>query len=202
MDRNWIEREGTFRGEIIETGVKQFDGKQSVAATMLVRILEQWNFDDGEWLDWSQYGEYVAQGDVWVVGKDGKPLESNVGRLKATIGWTGTFATLQANGYVGQRLQFTVEGEEYKDQDWFKIGFVDPWGRTPGGMAGTLDTSAVEGLDARYGGAMRAIGGPPPAGKPAAPPNAPRPTPPVDAPESEAEPVDAGQGPGGGGVPF
>lgn len=191
-----LEQEGDFRGDIIDYGMWEPEGKQSLAVTLKVAIREMWY--DGAWCDYSEHGLEV-EGNVWIIGADGELKEKAVQRLVNNAGWDGVLATIQGKTWEPTPVAVTVQREEYDGTVRYRIAFVNPYGNEPrGGGMKVLDESKVKSLESRFGAKLRAIVGnakrttPPPAGsKPAAPK---KPT---------KEPVAAAaNGDGGDGIPF
>jgi len=183
-----VDREGTFRGEIIEYGSRKVDSG-AIAVTIHARLDEIW--DGEEWEDWRAYG-VEAYGDLYVIKKDGSPNASQVQSLVENAGWDRTFASLSDKTWEPKPCQFVVKQD--KDQagnlkDRWRIAFLNDYDRVPGQLA-SMSPDEARALDGRFSGQFRAIGGnaqrasSKPAGKPPAPqkaaPKQPRPQPPAD----------------------
>lgn len=193
-----VDREGTFKGTIIENGLKAFDSG-AVAFTFAVRLTALWDSAAEKWWPWEQYNQ-GCEGDIWLVNKAQKLLDTNVKALAKAIGWNGDFAVLGTPNAQFPDVQVVIKNDEYKDKQRLRVQFINPLNSTPGGM-GLADDQAIQSLKARFGGQIRAIVSATEATT--APIVGPGPTPPAPpappAPPSGATPP-AGIGPGG--LPF
>lgn len=197
MPANLADREGTFRAEILDYGVKKFES-ESVAIGLHVKLTELYSFENKEWHPWAEYGQ-EAYGDVWVIKKDGTTNDRAAESLMRNAGWDGSLLTIAEGTWRPTPCQVVLKKEEYKGNVSYKVAFVNAFDAVPGsGAMGNVDDDGVKALEARYGSAFRALQGnvarnKPAAGKPSAPPKPPK-----------AEPAMAGAGKGNGdsGIPF
>lgn len=188
-----VDRAGSFKGVIEEYGLKEMESG-SVAVSLKARLTEFW--DGQEWHDWCQY-EQEAEGDVWVIKKDGKPNDKAIESLVKFAGWDGDFLSLIQQSWTPTPCQLTITSETYKNVVRLKIAFVNDLNRTPGGQMSNVDEAKAKDLQARFGASMRAIVGnakragtipaPPPKtnGKPLAIPRA------LDTPDPGIQPLPA-----------
>lgn len=188
------DREGSFRATITAFGLKQMEsGAISVAIKATLTEL----FSDGVWHPWAEY-EMEAEGDQWIVKRDGNLNQGAAEALIRHAGWDGNMESIVGETWQPTPCQVTVKREEYEGKARFKIAFVNAFDRTPGGLS-NIDAAKAKELQARFGGQLRAIGGntkrqgaPVPNGKPAVPaPATPRPAPPAPPgyPQVESEEI-------------
>lgn len=148
------DREGQFRGEITEYGLKEMDSG-AIAVAILVRLTEMWDGD--MWADWKEY-EMECGGDVWIVGKEGKLNEKAAKSLINFAGWDGNIEAIQNEQWRPTPCQVAVKKEEYKGTTYFKVAFVNDYERTPGALSMISADKAKE-LQARFGSQFRAMAG-------------------------------------------
>jgi len=169
-----LDREGTFRGEIIEYSL--YDSKTgAVGINLKARVDEQWNSETEAWDDWRQY-DVVAEGTIYIVSgneKGNKPIPTSVEPLIQYAGWSGSIEDIAGENWAVTPCQFSVKEDSYKDQTRYKINFINEYDRVPGG--GNVTPERAKELQAMYGSQFRALGGnvqrnaAPPAGKLKAP---------------------------------
>ena len=182
------DRTGDFKAEIIEYGLREIEGRQSVCVPIRALLTEMW---DGEkWIDWREY-QMAAEGDLWIGKSDGTANERQIESLIKYAGWDGSLPALVDGSWKPTPCQVQVQLDEYKDQKRYKISWLNPIDRTPGGGAlSNVDDSKVKALEARFGSTLRALSGnvrrnqAPAASKPSAPPK----------PPANAQPVGAANG--------
>lgn len=177
-----VDREGTFRGLIVEYGTKEFTGG-TIAIKFRAELTEL--YDGEQWHPWSDYQQEVY-GDSFVVKKDASINEAAVNSLVNNAGWDGTFASVNDATWRPTPCQFKVVAEEYKGKTYYKVDFINGFDDVPGGGGlPKIDEQKAKGLDARFGSQLRAIAGnkmrnqapvaksgppaPPPVNRPAAP---------------------------------
>lgn len=165
-----IDREGTFRADIIEYGLKEQESG-SVAVAIQVALLEQWNGDG--WDDWKDYG-MEAFGDLWIIKKDGTLNQRQVEALVKHCGWDGSFGSIVDRTWSPSLCQVVIKADTYNDETRYKVSWVNDYEKRPGQL-GTIDPAKAKDLQVRYGADLRAIVGnakvnsSKPFGKPAAP---------------------------------
>jgi hypothetical protein len=123
--------------------------------------------------------------------------EKQIEALVKCAGWDGNLSSLVDGSWTPTPLQVSVEEDTYKEQTRYRIAWLNPVDRTPGGGSlSNIDTSNVKALEARFGSPIRAIVGSakrnaaPTTGKPPAPPK-----------PAARQPVPAGAG-AGDEIPF
>jgi hypothetical protein len=169
-----IDRPGNFRGEIIDYGLMEFDSN-SVAIAVEARIDEAWNDETKQWEDWRPYA-MRATGNIFVIKKDGTINTKQVEALVQHAGWDGSLESIIDNSWHSKPCQFSVNSEVYKDQTRYRISWINDYNRAPGGL-GQIAPNRVKELNAKFGGALRAVASnakpiAKPNGKPSAPPAA------------------------------
>ncbi len=175
-----VDREGQFRGEITEYGLREADSG-AVGVSFNVKLTAMWNREIDEWEDWFAY-EMEAPGCVWIVGKDGKINQRGADSLIKFAGWNGDIESITAQTWAPTPIAVVVKAEEYKGVTTNKVAFVNDWNRTPGAIGNVGQEKARE-LQTRFGSQFRALAGnvqrssPPPASRPAPPPPPARPAP-------------------------
>lgn len=169
-----VDREGNFRAEIIEYGMKEFDSG-SVAVQIKVKLREMYDHENESWIPWEEYDQ-EAYGSVFVVKKDGTINETGMRTLIRNAGWNGDFDDIANRTWVPSLCQVNIKAETYQNQLQHKIAFVNAFDAIPGGMA-MLDADKIKDLKTRFGSQVRAIVGTerqnsvtPAKGKPSAPP--------------------------------
>lgn len=179
---NGIDRIGHFKAEIIEYGLKEAESG-AVAVHLRVKLLDHWEFpekgpglgpaDEQAWIPWEIYDQ-EAEGDVWLVKKDGTMNDSAVQSLIKCAGWDGDWDALSEKRWQPIRCQVRIDAEDYKEVRYYRIKYLNEYDRIPGKFQ-EMEPAKVKGLAARFGSATRAIYGtvransPAPAGKPPAP---------------------------------
>lgn len=171
-----VDREGDFRAEIVEFGLRELDSK-AVCVPIRAKITEFWN---GEaWDDWRQYDMH-AGGDIWIGKKDGSANDKQIEALMRHAGWDGSLAALVDGSWHPTPCQITVKQDSYEGKTTYKIAWLNAFDRTPGGGSmSNVDEAKVKGLEARFGQTLRALSGnvrrnaaAPSGRKPPAPPKA------------------------------
>lgn len=171
-----FDREGTFRGEIIEYGLQDAKESKSVAVVVKCQVHEAYNFETETWEDWRQWN-MEGYGNVWVIKKDGTINEKSAESLMRHAGWSGSLNDIVTGDWKPTPVQFVVKSETYKNQTQYKVAFINGYDSTPGGGIRSVDPDKAKELQLSYGSQFRALAGnvkakEPPKGKPSAPPAA------------------------------
>lgn len=170
------DREGDFRGEIIEYGLTE-SKEGAVGVQIKAQLNEIYDPNIGEWIGWSEY-QQEAWGTLWIVKKDGNPNENAVRSLVCACGWDGTLGSIANQEFRPNPCQFNVKADTYQNQTRFKVSFVNEYDRKPGGL-GTVSPEKLKELTTRFGAPLRALAGSakmqakPTESKPKAPPRQP-----------------------------
>lgn len=171
-----IDRTGTFRGVITQSGIVKSRENNLPMFVCQFRALE-W-YDNSEvgneqWVDWSEFEECEITGRFCLVGKKGKVIGFQAENLMKALGWSGQvmekLATLDCSSI---QVQFRVENDTYDGKPRLNVAHIDHVDAQPGGTLQTLDIKAVRELDAKFAKAFRTFsGGPKPkaVGKPEKP---------------------------------
>lgn len=171
-----VDREGDFRGEVIEYAVRKTDNSKSVGINLLMQIHEMYDRDSEAWVAWD-YGQHVY-GTIWVIKKDGAANENGVKTAVESLDWDGSFTSLSSKSWKPSICSFSVEEKEYNGKKRFEISFFNDYDRTPGGGMKQLDEAEVKSLQQQFGSPLRGLAAqfkrnkttPPTGSKPAAPP--------------------------------
>jgi hypothetical protein len=150
------DRTGNFRAEILDYGLKQMESG-AVAVALHVLLTEMW---DGEnWLQWREY-DMEAFGDVWIVKKDGALNDRQAKALINFAGWDASLASIADETWKPTPCQVEIAHDRYKDQDQYKISWVNDFNRVPGaGALSNVDAGKLKELEARFGSPLRALQG-------------------------------------------
>lgn len=168
-----IDREGAFRCEIIDYGLRK--GKEpskSVGVSIKCRLLEMYDYDSESWIPWDEYDQ-EADGAVWIVKKDGVVSDGAVESLVANAGWDGTIESVIDRTWHPTSCQVAVKENNYDGKITYQASFVNAWDSTPG--AGSVSSEDAKVLALQYGASLRAVAGSvkqnaaKPSGKPSAP---------------------------------
>lgn len=146
--------EGFYRIKITEYGLREADSG-AVAISLKAELLEA--FIDGEWVNWG-HAEEEADGDIWIVKKDGKCNDMAVESLAKFTGWDGDVESILNATWQPLQCQCQIKREEYKGVPRFRISFLNSWQRTPG-MMGNVTTARAKELSEKFGRGLRSIAG-------------------------------------------
>ncbi len=168
-----ITREGTYRGVATDSGVglTTNDFPQFVAQ---ISALEFYDFDEKEWLDWSEQDEEIS-GYFCLFGGNNKPTLS-AKQVQKALGWSGqSFSELNDTDYSEVPFQFRVEEHEYNNETKLQVSWIDAYDATPGRQVQKLNADDAKKLDKLFAAQLKNFGGtkvvsaPATAGKPAVP---------------------------------
>lgn len=171
-----VDRTGWFRCRITDYGLEEAESG-SVAVKFLATLTEMWDRDAQSWEPWEQY-EMEAQGNVWIIKKDGKPNQKAVESLCKCCDWDGTLASIAAKTWEPPAFQGEVKAETYREETRYRIEWLAAFDATPGaGTMSAVDDNKLKALEAKYGSQLRGIAGnfvrnkpKPPGDRPPAPP--------------------------------
>jgi len=149
-----IDRQGMFTGRVLDYGVKT---ASSGAVALSVHVEIDYALIGGEWEDWREF-EFDAFGDLWVVGKQGQPLEWSVRDLAKWAAWDGDLESVAKGSWTPpDSVCFHVQPNEYEGVTRYRLTrFVDPE-KPAGGSVSGLDLDEVKPLAAAFGPALRTI---------------------------------------------
>jgi hypothetical protein len=175
-----VDREGTWRVEITEYGLFEADSG-AVAVSMKCHALEYYDTDTKQWTEWTQYGNYEIEGNIWIFKKKSELNERTAKSLMQNAGWNGDIETIVNGEWQPKQCQVTSELDTYQGNERMRIGFLNHWDHVSGNI-GNIDAAKAKQLQKKHGGALRALAGnvtrneTAPTGTPAQPPE----TTPVD----------------------
>ncbi len=95
---------------------------------------------------------------MYVVKKDKTLNQGTVEALCKHAGWNASLQAIVDQTWKPTPCQCTVEANTYKDVTTWKIGFINQFDRTPGGV-GNMSAEKAKAFDAQYGGQLRAVAG-------------------------------------------
>jgi hypothetical protein len=175
-----LDREGTFRGRIIEYGLQEGKNTSSVGIAIKVAIDEAYNFEAESWEDWREYA-VECYGYVNLVKGDGSANDKSAENLCLCTGWNGSVGDIAMGEWKPEPIQFTTKANEYNGKTSFKVDYINQYDRSPGGGIKSVDADKAKALQAKYGTTFRALAANtkrnnPPADKPKSPPPAKRET--------------------------
>lgn len=150
-------REGTFRAQPLNWGVKQAD---SGAIGFQLTFALLYEYKDGAWQEIATE-QMECDGAFWLIKKnDGGINQTAIEQCMDSLGWDGDFASLQANDWSNSAVNVTVKAEEYNGKTRYKAAFINPPEDTPrGGTLSNADASKLEAFNDRWGAQIRALRG-------------------------------------------
>ncbi len=174
-----LKQAGDFRGRVLEYGLHEKEGSESVSLAIRISADEVWMVPEGGeepmWLDCSGW-DSCSVGFLCLVTKAGKLNPHQVDPLMKYAGWDGDFEALANGTWEPNPIRFSVEYDTFGDKGKFRINWIYPFDSEPGGNLGNVDADRAKQLKNKFGAQIRALGGnaardaaPKPAGKPAAP---------------------------------
>jgi len=146
----WIDRESIFKAVPSEWIVQQAESG-AIGINIKFAIIEY--LENGQWIDWRNFGPYDVSGTYWVVKKDGTINTVTVNQLVESLGWDGSFAHVD-KAAPQVVVQIKVEQSTYEGKAYFKTGWMNPGDYTP--EKKQLDPDIVKNLDSRFGSLLRA----------------------------------------------
>jgi hypothetical protein len=191
------DREGSFRGKIVEYGMKEF-ASGTVAIKFKAELTEIYDFGNKCWEPWGEYQMEVF-GDVFVVKKDGTLNEDAIKSLVDNAGWNGSFHSVEDKTWEPVPCQFSVKRSDHNGKTYFNASFINAFDSVPGGTMPKLDEGKVKSLDTRFSAQLRALVGNKMRNQDSPTANSKPPAPPAAKPEAVAA---AASKPGDDGIPF
>lgn len=175
-----VDREGTFRADIIGYGLKEMESN-AVAVNVHVVLTEAWDDANAAWVDWREYN-VDAYGDIWIVKKDGTVNKKSAQSLVDCTGWDGDTEAIVNQTWKPTPCQVIIKRDEYEGKVRFNVAFLNEFDRTPGANLGNVTPEKAKVLATKFGSQFRALVGnrirntaPPATDKPKAPPPVNRP---------------------------
>lgn len=169
-----VDRAGEGRGRVLDYYVWESTKSKSVSVRMLLSVDEWWDDQAGEWVSWAD-SDVIANCDVWIIGKDGKPKPDAVRCLCDLFGWDTCLSSIASRRLELCPVGYSVNEEtNQKGEIRYKASFLRPYDSPAGARAASPERAKA--LDAEFGAQLRALRGnldraarPAPAGKPATP---------------------------------
>lgn len=152
-----IDREGSFRCQVIEWGVREGD-KGSVMVVLKCQVFAMWDQQIQTWTDWSGFDKYVVWTQVTVVKNDASMHSTGVEQLRDAVGWDGDFLRFQ--GVVpDHHVVVAVREETFKGKAEFKGSWLYGPEHVPGtgGVKNAAGQDRLEALNAMLGSQLRAV---------------------------------------------
>jgi len=150
-----IDREGTFRGDVLECGVTTTkNGFPQFVARL--RAEQYYDEDEGEWIDWGEYEQEIM---VYMVlfGSNGQPT-LNAERLQKVYGWDGrSLRALNDADYSGVKHQWRVQEKEYNGNTSLQVVWIDVYDAEPGRRVRKLEAKELAELDKKYAAGLSSI---------------------------------------------
>jgi hypothetical protein len=154
---NKIDRAGTFRGVIKESGVDSTKNgfprwQIKVAAThyWVEDNFEAYGLTEPDWVDWSAY-EQEAYGGL-VLFNDKGPI-FNFENIQKAVGWDGaSFSTLANGQYNGTEVLFRMQDNDpaYADKNPFQLSTIEHKDSSPTRELTSLDPAKLKALEQRF----------------------------------------------------
>lgn len=197
-----IDREGTFRFQVMDHAVNVTKTNNFPQLVMRLRATEYWDAENSEWVPWAEYEMETTAFLILFFKDDTEELVAarNVEQCQLALGWDGqSLSGLNDLDLTGKVVQGRVATNEYKGKVSLRVEWIDVFDAEPGmGSCRRLDAKTLSDLDKQFKGLLG--GGKAPAKAPAkakakkvkAPPKA-TPVPPTSATDDDAgepEPVD------------
>lgn len=152
-----FDREGEFRGEIIDYGLQKARESESLSVALKVRILEAYNFETEQWDDWRAYEPYEGFGNVWIIKKDGSPNQNAIESLVKFAGWSGDIAEIVHKQWKPTPIRFSVAADTYKNETRYKVGFLGDYNSVPVFGIKSIAPDEAKSFQAKYQSQLRAI---------------------------------------------
>jgi len=163
-----IDREGIFRGYIVESGVGRAKSSKAHQFMARLRATEMYNEDTQEWMEWD-FDENEITGYFFFCNKDKKLIDFQVENLARALGWSGDIVELGTTDYSDTLVQFHVKEDTYDGKTNLKVMRIDHADANPARTLQKLDSKELKALSAELSRkAVTLLGGPKPkpVGKP------------------------------------
>ncbi|WP_413936937.1 hypothetical protein [Nitrospira sp. BLG_1] len=129
-----VAKEGRFRAKIYQYRPDLSGSSEATGLWMSCLLLKE----QGP-LGWTDIkdGVYCAEGTVWFIKANGDKREDVIENLRLATGWDGTMEQLLGETetpWVPLDVEITVKKEVYKEQERYKIAFVNAITEGPGAV--------------------------------------------------------------------
>lgn len=142
-----IDRVGTFLGYAPIHGVDESSG----GYPQLVLQCEASHYYDADVGDYVEVADQELRAFLVLYGKEKKPLR-NCEQVKKVFGWDGSsFQALAEMDLSQTRFLFRVEENTYEGNTTLQISWIDVDTASPTRQISSLDTKALQNLDAKFG---------------------------------------------------
>jgi len=148
-----VDREGTFRGKVIDHGVSLTkNGFPQWSAKFVAE--EIWDADEGVWVNWTDMQENELTAYFVMFGKNGETL--NVKQIKAATGWDGlSFRSLNELDLSDTVVQMRVANHTYEGVTKLQADWVDAADAVPGTGVRKLDDTELAKIDAAFAAMLK-----------------------------------------------
>lgn len=206
-----INSPGRYRGRIIAWGLQDARESQSVAIYIKCQVNQFRNeaINPPQWEDLTygdQQGPWEVDGVLWIINKQGQPLQEQIERFMQATGWSGRIEQITGEEqWDPADIQFSVEENVWKERKSYRISFIYAYDSEPRSQ---MAPDKVQHFKRAFGSQLRAIGqnalrnaprpsAPQPPARPVATPAAPQTAP--DPTQQLSQPDEPGcyQGPDG-----
>ena len=165
-----INREGTFIGYAMQSGVSKTKANGHPQFVAKLQAVQEYDFESQQFIDITGVEEVEAVGYFVLFGKDCKAT-LNAKQIKVAYPHLLPLSTRKLNDedLSETPIQFRVEEREYNKKTTFDVTWIDHVDAIPGGTVGKADDATVDEIEAKYAAAFRELnGGDKPASVPAA----------------------------------
>ncbi len=152
MDLTPINNAGTFRGEVVEYYLKNYE---SGSVALYVKVAIYQGLNDGVWEDWGG-GRVSADGFINVVKKDKTMNKKSVLNIIKSTGWDGSFASIESGEFKPYPVKITVKKNSYEGNITYPIAYLNHY---EGMQGNSMNQDEVNALDTMFGADIRAMAG-------------------------------------------
>lgn len=143
-----IEREATFRGNIIDHAVNLTTNEFPQFQCRLV-AKEIWDEDEKKWVDWTDVEENEITAYLVLYGAKGEIF--HCANIRKATGWDGLSFEQLANADLSEVIvQFRTEYNTYKDKTTLQVASLNHADAEPSRSVRKLEASEMKQLDAKY----------------------------------------------------
>ena len=181
MNMSIITQVGSYRGVVLEHAVTATKGDQPLPQLAVkMRALEVYDQAEKIWVDFQAVVECEITGYLCLFSKDGSPI-FHVADIQRVFEWDGaSLVGLNELDLEGAEVQFEITTNVYKGKTRLQVARISEYNDVPGsGGVKKMDDGDLAALNAKYGNALKKLGGAPkavsaskPAAAPATPPKA------------------------------
>jgi hypothetical protein len=178
-----LDRPGIFKARPFNWSVEPSTSSKAVAIS--IGLLIEAQYENGEWISWSEYEPHQVRGWWYVIGKNGQVNQTAVDQLAKSLGWNGDLKGISNSSPPDVLVQITVQTNTYNEKTTYKAGWMNPGDFVP--EFGGASEEDVAKLSVQFGSLLRAAA----ASVAKAAPKAAGKTPPKPAPKNLAKPTPA-----------